>query len=415
MILCASPDPKELHKTISTLEYGAKAKCIVRGPHTPTKDKCGPDDSASAVILGSRIAAMDDFIFKLQKENKLREKERNEAHRELMKKEEEVAELRAKLQLGGSRRLGASEEEINSKVNERTQLLKLELEKKLEECQRMANEFVELERRRMEERILQQQQEVEMLRRRLEEIETELLSSRDTTINSDINRSRDMDGCRLAKRLLGVYASADSAAGMVKSMDLDMDDQEPSREVKLIGRVDYQPTTTNNGSSIQSLLDKVNETVDHDVFSSRFGDGDRVCLSTVFEEEESEEEEDKEVIEEKRVCTVEGRTEVTPNVVNRSQNKDDFLKERSEIGIRLINDNENNKDTAFSRKLRIQNIFTLCGNQRELQHIVPMPDKNRSDDAENQHLSSPLKTIEEVQKPTTPNHYSQILSDLTVI
>ncbi|RVW26571.1 Kinesin-like protein KIN-10A [Vitis vinifera] len=30
MILCASPDPKEIHKTISTLEYGAKAKCIVR-------------------------------------------------------------------------------------------------------------------------------------------------------------------------------------------------------------------------------------------------------------------------------------------------------------------------------------------------------------------------------------------------
>ncbi|CAL8171170.1 unnamed protein product [Prunus armeniaca] len=46
---------------------------------------------------------------------------------------------------------GKKEEEINLKVTDR------ELEKKLEECQRMANEFVELERRRMEERILQQQ------------------------------------------------------------------------------------------------------------------------------------------------------------------------------------------------------------------------------------------------------------------
>ncbi|KAL0551190.1 hypothetical protein IC582_010276 [Cucumis melo] len=410
MILCASPDPKELHKTISTLEYGAKAKCIVRGPHTPTKDKCGADDSASAVILGSRIAAMDDFIFKLQKENKLREKERNEAHRELMKKEEEVSALRAKLELASSKGSNVSEEEINSKVNERTQLLKLELERKLEECQRMANEFVELERRRMEERILQQQQEVEMLRRRLEEIESELLNSKDATSN-DVNKSRDMDGCRLAKRLLGVYASAD--AGMVKSMDLDMDDQEPIREVKLIGGVDYQPTT-NNG--IQSLLDKVNEKVDHNVFSSRFGDGDRVCLSTVFEEEEAEEEEEKEVIEEKRVvCTVEGLTEqqLTPNVVIRSQNKEDFIKERSEIGIGLLNDNENSKDTAFSRKLRIQNIFTLCGNHRELsQQIAPTPEKKRSDDAENQHPSSPLKTIGEVHKPTS-DHYTQILSDLT--
>lgn len=406
MILCASPDPKELHKTISTLEYGAKAKCIVRGPHTPTKDKLGGDDSASAVILGSRIAAMDDFIFKLQKENKLREKERNEAHRELMKKEEEVSELRAKLELAGLRGSGVSEEEINSKVNERTQLLKLELERKLEECQRMANEFVEMERRRMEERMLQQQQEVEMLRRRLEEIESELLNSRDASSN-DVNKSRDMDGCRLAKRLLGgVYASTD--AGMVKSMDLDMDDQEPIREVKLIGGVD--------SSDIQSLLDKVNETVDHDVFSSRFGDGDRVCLSTVFEEEEAEDEEEKEVIEEKRVCTVEGLAQVTPNVVNRSQNKDDFLKDRSEIGIGSINDNECSKDTAFSRKLRIQNIFTLCGNHRELsQQIAPMPENNRLDGTENQ-LLSPLKTIGEVQKkPSTPDHYSQILSDLTVI
>ena len=67
MILCASPDPKDMHKTISTLEYGAKAKCIIRGPHTPIKEKLA-EDSSSAVILGSRIAAMDEFIYKLQME-----------------------------------------------------------------------------------------------------------------------------------------------------------------------------------------------------------------------------------------------------------------------------------------------------------------------------------------------------------
>ncbi|KAK6933868.1 hypothetical protein RJ641_036762 [Dillenia turbinata] len=38
-ILCESPDPKELHKPISTLEYGAKAMGIVHGPQTPTKGK----------------------------------------------------------------------------------------------------------------------------------------------------------------------------------------------------------------------------------------------------------------------------------------------------------------------------------------------------------------------------------------
>ncbi|KAL9331325.1 hypothetical protein ACSQ67_000935 [Phaseolus vulgaris] len=174
MILCASPDPKEIHKTISTLEYGAKAKCIVRGPHTPVKD----DESSSAVILGSRIAAMDEFILKLQMENKQREKERNEAHKKLLKKEEEIAALRSKLNLAEGKGTKPSEEEINLKVNERTRLLRQELEKKLAECQRMTNEFVELERKRMEERILQQQEEVETLRRRLEEIELQLSCSR---------------------------------------------------------------------------------------------------------------------------------------------------------------------------------------------------------------------------------------------
>ncbi|ONI26125.1 hypothetical protein PRUPE_1G005500 [Prunus persica] len=173
MVLCASPDPKEIHKTISTLEYGAKAKCIVRDPHTPIKDKIGTEDS-SAVILGSRIAAMDEFILKLQRENKLKEKERNEAHRELQKKEEEVAALRAKFELVEGTGSGKKEEEINLKVTE--------LEKKLEECQRMENEFVELERKRMEERILQQQQEVEILRRRLEKIELELCRSGDGNV-----------------------------------------------------------------------------------------------------------------------------------------------------------------------------------------------------------------------------------------
>ncbi|KAK4421784.1 Kinesin-like protein KIN-10A [Sesamum alatum] len=73
MVLCASLDQKELHKMIATLEYSAKAKCIVGGPHTPVKEK-GVEDSSSDVLLGSRIAALDQFISKLQNENKIREK-----------------------------------------------------------------------------------------------------------------------------------------------------------------------------------------------------------------------------------------------------------------------------------------------------------------------------------------------------
>ncbi|KAB5537662.1 hypothetical protein DKX38_015195 [Salix brachista] len=391
MILCASPDPKEIHKTICTLEYGAKAKCIVRGPHTPIKDKLGAEDS-SAGILGSRIAAMDQFIYKLQMENKLREKERNDAHKQLMKKEKEVAVLRALIEEKGSQ---ASEEEINQKVKERTEILKIQLEKKLEECQRMAEEFVELERRRMEEKILQQQQEVETLRRRLEEIEFELCRSRDE--NSDENGPKDID--RFARRLLGAYADEDP--GMVKSMDLDMGDQEASVcDVRFVGA----PARQSSIIGIQSLstyphVSTLNQVVDY---------GEKVSLSTVFEEEEVEEEEEqknrvedeeveKEVIEVTRIVDVSspGINFGAGSMIS-SPLKFEALEHGSEDRHSVsepVNEYENVKDSASSRQLRIQNIFTLCGNNRELcqQFRTPIPAEKRVADPQ----PSPFFTVRE--------------------
>ncbi|CAJ1976457.1 unnamed protein product [Sphenostylis stenocarpa] len=380
MILCASPDPKEIHKTISTLEYGAKAKCIVRGPHTPVKD----DESSSAVILGSRIAAMDEFILKLQMENKQREKERNEAHKKLSKKEEEIAALRTKLNLSEGKGTPPSEEEINLKVNERTRLLRQELEKKLAECQRMTNEFVELERKRMEERILQQQEEVETLRRRLEEIELQLSSSRQGG-NSEENESKDMESSGFMRRLLRVYKSEEDP-GMVKSMDLDMDDQEPlGREVNIIGGLmcrsnnDYNVKQDFSNQPCPNNLNGGKD--DAHIFAPNFGQ--RVCLSTVYEEEgegegdedKGDEEVEKEVIEETRVCSVDkpSGSLATINMSNTSPMKEDCCFNVSSV---------DEKDLGPSRLLRIQNIFTLCGNQRELsQHIgTPVPTKKISDE-----------------------------------
>ncbi|XP_052295306.1 kinesin-like protein KIN-10A isoform X1 [Citrus sinensis] len=381
MVLCASPDPKEIHKTICTLEYGAKAKCIIRGPHTP--DKIGAEDSSSAVILGSKISAMDQFIYKLQMENKLREKERNEAHDKLLKKEEEVSQLRAKLQLVEEKGSGASEQEINVKVTERTQILKHQLEKKLEECQRMAEEFVEIERRRMEERILQQQQEVEMLRRRLEEIEFELCHSRDR----DVRSSKDLDGSSFARRLMGIYADEDP--GMVKSMDLDMGDVEPFvRDLKHVDR----PVHQQDNNEIQGWLQKTSNEIDeHEVFASKYGD--KVCLSTVFEEEEIEDEEDdhkdsaedeveKVIIEEKRVCSS-GLADGNIPSLNLT------------TGL-LASSPQKPEDTESSRRLRIQNIFTLCGNNRELsQHTrTPVPAKRNAENIDP--LACQLKTVSSV-------------------
>ena len=374
MILCASPDPKELHKTISTLEYGAKAKCIVRGPHTPLKEK-GAEDSSSAVILGSRIAAMDQFIYKLQMENKLKEKECNEAKRKLMKKEEEIATLRSKLEVVVAQGVvETTEEDIIVKVNERTQMLKHEFENKIQQCQETANEFVETERRKMEERMFQQQQEFEMLRRRLEEIESELWHSR---VGS---RSTEVEENSFGKRLLEMYSED---AGMVKSMDLDRSidmDCGKKAESNIIQAMLGYPSITN-----------AREIEDPSILLQHFTN--KSFLSTVFEEEEegndSEgdkenpyvEEVQKEVIEEKTICS---------DNVSRVEDRSDDL---------------SSDNTAPSRKELIQNIFKLCGNSRELSQqcitTPSVPAEKRVKDTESK--SPPVKEIVE-NSPITKNH-----------
>ncbi|KAL5711933.1 hypothetical protein ACHQM5_014155 [Ranunculus cassubicifolius] len=313
MILCASPDPKEMHKTISTLEYGAKAKCIVRAGHTPNKDKVGSEDG-SAVILGSRIAAMDEFIMKLQLENKRREKERNEAHNELMKKEEEVSALRARLELMEKRKPVESEEEINLKVKQREEVLKLELEKKLEECKKMTDEFVEMGRRRMEEKILQQQEELVLLRNRLQELESELHKSRDNEKASDGN-----DGSSFARRLMDLCEGAGNQC-MEKSMEMDIEEGNDNMAVS------------------------------------------KPYLSTI---EEEDDEKVKEVVEEQQITTM------------RKNAEDGGLG----MGHGLLDED--------ARRTRIQNIFLLCGNHRELGSKVPTPCKRKMEEAE---ICLPLKS-----------------------
>ncbi|GER46264.1 kinesin like protein [Striga asiatica] len=306
MILCTSPDPKELHKTIATLEYGAKAKCIVRSPHTPVKDRAA-EDSSSAKILGSRLAALDQFICKLQVENKIKEKEKNEVKKDLKRKEEEISRLRAKLISGVGQ---VREEEINLKVHERTRLLKNELERKIIECQNMANEVLEMERRKMEEKMSQQKREVEFLRQRLEDIEKELLCQSSVEIGSGNFMKRLLEACN-------------EDSDMVKSMDLSKS-------------IDMENTT--NTVVLGCINNSINEGM-HGFLPSK------ACLTTVYEEDEYENENDdevqKEVIEEKRMV-------VTPEA---SFSNDEF---------------ESYDDANSSRQLRNQNIFTLCGNYREI-------------------------------------------------
>ncbi|KAL0366894.1 UNVERIFIED_CONTAM: Kinesin-like protein KIN-10A [Sesamum radiatum] len=230
-------------------------------------------------------------------------------------------------------------------------MLRSELERKIQECQKMAHEFVEMERRKMEERMFQQQQEVEMLRQRLEDIESQL------RLSSAGSASVDMEGGGFMKRLLEA-CSEDS--DMVKSMDLD-------RSIDMETNV-FRKAETSGTSAIPGFT-----------YTNNFSEGicsfpNKAFLTTVYEEEECENEDEdkdnlfdkevqKEVIEEKKMI-------VTPEVSSQSPE----LK-------RCRLSNENPEDAAFSRQLRIQNIFTLCGNYRELsQHnSTPMPAKTRLD------------------------------------
>lgn len=115
MILCASPDPKDLHKTISTLEYGARAKCITRAAHAST-----PPGKMSS----------------------------KDAGHEMRLKDEEIARLRTKLRLMEA---AANEEEIRARS----------------------------ELRMVEEKMLMQQQELLAVKQRLHEVEREKLDLED--------------------------------------------------------------------------------------------------------------------------------------------------------------------------------------------------------------------------------------------
>jgi kinesin family protein 3/17/kinesin family protein 11 len=184
MILCASPDPKELHKTVSTLEYGAKAKCIIR-PHpahasTP-RDKMNSEESSS--MLNSRIVAMNQFIYKLQKENKQREKECNDAQTVLRLKEEELALVRAKLRLIEGQDAAAKKKEISLQGIEKTKIPKSELQM-------------------IEEKMLQQQQELHALKQRLREVGSEKLGARQPV-------QKDIIGGILLARLSQMSAGGD--------------------------------------------------------------------------------------------------------------------------------------------------------------------------------------------------------------
>ncbi|OQU85924.1 hypothetical protein SORBI_3004G339500 [Sorghum bicolor] len=303
MILCASPDPKELHKTVSTLEYGAKAKCIIRAAHAATpRDKMSSEESSA--MLNSRIVAMNQFIHKLQKENKLREKERNEAQNVLKLKEEELAQLRAKLKL------------IEGQEMEEIWSLRSELAK-------------------MEEAMRKQQQELTALRHQLHEVEREKADGSQLV-------QQDSFGGRLLARLSEMPAGLDQSMAMSMSMDLDTGDQPAMQDVKVIKEDPHQQGHIRNQTATAASACTGSAVQEDDVRLS--GYPEKTVLSTVFEEGDEDDAE--------KECGL--QEEVRKEVVEENFKMDTTQHTLSE------------PDDPATRKHRIENIFRLCGNYREI-------------------------------------------------
>lgn len=174
MILCASPDLRDLHKTICTLEYGAKAKCIVRLPNSPSKEQVSSARAEQVQILEARLTKKDVYIDKLRRENEAKQRENEEREREMERKDRELAELREKERRrvpekeGLKKRKGlhdGDDEDLNESPTRR---------RKIEELTAL---------------VAQQQREIDLMRIRAEKAEAELLHlQRSYNLSSQVAR-----------------------------------------------------------------------------------------------------------------------------------------------------------------------------------------------------------------------------------
>jgi kinesin family member 11 len=298
MILCASPDPREMHKTISTLEYGAKAKCIVRAAHPATPKPSSQTNAESLTLLASQIALMNQHICELQRDKRNLLKERDDAIKSLSLKDDELVVAR-------------------------------------------------FEVKRMEEKVVRQDKEIESLKNRLREVEC----------GGQEVRSFGYVASRLAE------VAADQS--MVKSMELDYGDQVTSSTLLDVKEVKEDTTVP---SWTRNLLPTIEEAANED--------SDQVILSTIFEAEESEEV-DKEVVEEERKnkpvtvqCTEADRQTRIKNIFRLCGNYRELAKEDDTKGQIQLYGDENAEPSPFSAKSK--QAAALAGSPIKVKPVTPL-------------------------------------------
>ncbi|KAI5081134.1 hypothetical protein GOP47_0004317 [Adiantum capillus-veneris] len=389
MVLCASTDPKDMHKTIGKLEYGSKAKCIVRLPMCPDKNNTSMD-RVDLSNLEAKIQNMDAYIIRLEAENILKHKEREEMHKKLMHRDRDLVALRKVLGQIEQERCGMAHGDD----------CKAEMDRRLEECQRIADELIELGKKSLEAKVLQQQREIELMRCRMEEIEKEVqlllkathqaYSGKERQVSQKMGYPRcevagnEIDSSGKDEEKVPCY-SGRLAVVADKYMLKDATECTQARECR-------QAYDFNDGLQVCNTSGRV-ATLDREEFEISG------WLPAIPEESEGDDSiSDHEASDQRLHWNSSSASEYT-------EGQDSILKapirqtlstlqENSTLNTGLAHElaeanSDNEKScglaSSASRRSRIENIFMLCGNQREL--IGTNPVSANKEVTEHRHLN----------------------------
>ncbi|MCO5575275.1 hypothetical protein L7F22_029075 [Adiantum nelumboides] len=392
MILCASPDPKDMYKTIGTLEYGCKAKCIISLPASPAKEKINGVDRVEPSILEARVQAMDVHISKLEAENQSKEKEKEEIYKELKQKEQDLATLQQALE---AKEKCCSDE------------LRVEMESRIKECQRVAEEFVAMEKKKLEEKVAEQQREIDCMRSRMKEIEreVELFLTSVPTFSQVLSRSKSSEEGDVVDKVRECINMANEEnkyshvgfSALLSNTSRVQESTEAKDKAGALARPHDNGTQQSSEINSNSVSNDCTTNSSEDIYANGQAFYEQNGWLPIIPEEESEGEEEMMAeggeIHELPLATMENglySSGVTDNEASHHQinmDMDDshqevnFITRPSDnpVGVPMQNtplgytmtaissrESEEAPVSAASRRSRIENIFLLCGNHREL-------------------------------------------------
>ncbi|EFJ26473.1 hypothetical protein SELMODRAFT_97490 [Selaginella moellendorffii] len=328
MILCASPDGRDAYKTICTLEYGAKAKCIVRLPSSPPKDRATFADGMEAVLL-ARLRHKDECIERLRQEYDQKERERLEIAQKLIQRQEDLKALTLrteKMEEEKVKRLAELQAEMERMMKEKADELRREMELELQlQVHKICPENGQYRLAELEKVIQDQRQEIAVLHLRAERAESQvqefLQASSQAWAESNDIVDMDLSNSICMSRDFTNGSTADDRAGdssVVSATPASADNEQA-----------LKPVETSSGDTGEDTPQPLCPSNLEKKFELQFEDKGKISSAEVSV----------------------GRIEAGAV---------------SPVGTKSTIDHFTSHERVASRKARIENIFLLCGNHREL-------------------------------------------------